>query len=88
MDIRNLIDGYQIMISPHMILGYKPKRPHHKRRINKKWEKRYGYSPIYDMEHVYMHGNYLIMSQGYYDKLKAAIKETRWSNASRFKLVL
>lgn len=84
----NLIDGYQIIISPHMILGWKPKRSHHKRRINKKWAKRYGYSPIYDMEHVYMHGNYLIMSQGYYDKLKAAMKETRWSNASRFKLVL
>jgi len=84
----NLIDGYQIIISPHMILGYKSKRVHHKWRINKKWGKRYGYSPIYDMEHVYMYGNYLIMSQGYYDKLKVAMKETRWNNASRFKLVL
>ena len=84
----NLIDGYQIIISPIMILGYKQKRLHHKRRINKKWEKRYGHSPIYDMEHVYIYGNYLIMSQGYYDKLKATMKETRWSNASGFKLVL
>lgn len=69
MDIRNLIDGYQIIISQDMILGWEPKRKHHKRRIRKKWGKRYGYSPIYDMEHVYMVGNQLIMSKGYYERL-------------------
>jgi len=69
----NLIDGYQIIISPHMILGWEPKRKHHKWRIRKKWAKRYGYSPIYDMEHVYMYDNQLIMSKGYYERLMPSL---------------
>ena len=69
----NLIGGYQIIISPTMILGYKQKRLHHKRRISKKWRKRYGYSPIYDMEHVYLIGDHLIMSKGYYEVFKENI---------------
>ena len=74
----NLIDSYQIIISPTMILGYKQKRLHHKRRINKKWGKRYGYSPIYDMEHVYVMGNQLFMSKGYYEKFKEVIDAGRY----------
>lgn len=69
----NLIGSYQIIISPTMILGYKQKRLHHKRRINKKWRKRYGYSPIYDMEHVYLIDDRLIMSKGYYEAFKENI---------------
>lgn len=56
-----------------MILGYKQKRLHHKRRINKKWRNRYGYSPIYDMEHVYLIDDRLIMSKGYYEAFKENI---------------
>ena len=70
-----MIDEYQIIISPHMILGYKPKRVHHKRRINKKWQKRYGSIPIYDMEHVYVMGNQLFMSKGYYETFKENIAD-------------
>ena len=75
-----MIDGYQIIVSPHMILGYKQKRTHHKRRISKKWAKRYGYSPIYDMEHVYLFENKIIMSAGYYKMLKQW-EGTEWINA-------
>ena len=80
MNLNFLIDGYQIIISPHMILGWKPKRSHHKRRINKKWQKRYGYSPIYDMEHVYLFENKIIMSAGYYKMLKQW-EGMEWINA-------
>ena len=72
------MNGYQIIISPNMILGWKPKRVHHKRRINKKWQKRYGYSPIYDMEHVYVMGNQFFMSKGYYEKFKEIIDAGRY----------
>ena len=62
-----------IIVSPHLVLGHKQARTHHKRRINKKWKKRYGTVPIYDMEHTYVYKDMVIMSQGMFDLLKGSL---------------
>ena len=62
-----------VIVSPHLILGYKQRRRHKKWRISKKWAKRYGFEPVYDMEHTYVIGNQIIMSQGMFDKLKKEV---------------
>lgn len=69
--------GNEIIISPALITGYKQKRTHKKKRLNKKFLKRYGNEPIYDMEHVYYMDGKIFMSQGMFDNLKDAINSRR-----------
>lgn len=63
------LTGVPVIVDPYMITGYKQRRTHKKKRINKKWLKNYGKVPIYDMKHIYHYGNRVIMSQGMFDKL-------------------
>lgn len=51
-----LINGLDIVISKNLVKGYVQTRKHHKRRINKKWIKRYGSKPIYDMNYYLIDG--------------------------------
>jgi hypothetical protein len=42
--------GIPIIMNPNIgVIGYVPKRTHKKNRINKKWRKRYGYKPWYEI---------------------------------------
>ena len=40
-------DEYAVESVEQIPIGTKQKRTHHKRRINKKWAKRYGYKIVY-----------------------------------------
>ena len=50
------------------------RRKHKKRRINKKWLKRYGYKCVPDNDKIIMSNNKLFMTKGAYEKLKKVIK--------------
>ena len=66
------LDGWRVIISPAMTKGYEQRRRHKKRRINKKWEKAYGYRPIYDMEHMFYNPflHTVMMSEGMWKEIK------------------
>ena len=57
------------------VIGYEQARKHRKRRINKKWRKRYGMKPVHDtnfcavMENPFG-GKTILMAQKVYNKLK------------------
>lgn len=63
------IGGYKIIVTKQ---GKRQVRTHKKRRINKKWAKRYGYYysklPI-DNDQIFKFGQILIMSEKAYKKL-------------------
>lgn len=63
-----LINGLDIVISKNLVKEYVQKRKHHKRRINKKWAKRYGGKPIYDMNY-YIIDNKIYMSPKAFEAL-------------------
>ena len=67
-----LINGLDIVISKNLIKGYVQTRKHHKRRINKKWVKKYGSKPIYDMNYYLMDGK-IYMSPKAFEKFKDAL---------------
>lgn len=48
-------------------------RTHKKRRIDKKWLKRYGYREVQDDTKMYIFNGSLLMSQKCYDKFKILI---------------
>ena len=48
-------------------------RTHKKRRIDKKWLKRYGYKEVQDDTKMYMFDGKLLMSQKCYDKFNKLI---------------
>lgn len=70
-DCTNFICGMQVIIAPEKKVQ---RKTHKKKRINKKWAKRYGYKYIKSMEddNIYMlpKDNKLIMSRNTYDNLK------------------
>ena len=70
-DCTNLICGMQVIIVPEKKVQ---RKTHKKKRINKKWAKRYGYKYIKSMEddNIYMlpKDNKLIMNRSTYDNLK------------------
>lgn len=68
-----LINGLDIVISKNLVT-YVQKRKHHKRRINKKWAKKYGSKPIYDMNYYFI-DNKIYMSPRAFEKLN--IKDIR-----------
>ena len=53
---------------------YKQARVHKKKRINKKWLRRYGMRIVDDMETVYFMYDKIYMSQGLYNKFKKEIQ--------------
>ena len=50
------------------------RRTHKKRRINKKWLKRYGYKCVPDNDKMIVFNNKLFMTKGTYEKVKKGIK--------------
>ena len=64
------LNGFNIVISPYFTTGYKQCRTHRKKRINKKWAKKYGDKPVYDTQHAYLIDNQFYMSPAFYNKLK------------------
>lgn len=50
------------------------RRTHKKRRINKKWLKRYGYKCVPDNDKMIVFNNKLFMTKGAYKKVKKRIK--------------
>ena len=50
------------------------RRTHKKRRINKKWLKRYGYKSVPDNDKMIVFNNKLFMTKGAYEKVKKGIK--------------
>lgn len=73
MDLVKELYGVPVIISPGMIVGYRQKRVHRKKRINKKYAKLYGRVPLYDLEHIYkldaQGEEKLVMSKGMFEKL-------------------
>ena len=49
------------------------RRTHRKKRIDKKWLKKYGYKEVQDHSKIIQSGNYLFMSKQNYDRLKAQL---------------
>lgn len=50
------------------------RRTHKKRRINKKWLKRYGYKCVPDNDKIIMSNNKIFMTKGAYERVKKGIK--------------
>ena len=76
------LDGLPIVIldDTYFITGYeKPKRvrTHHKKRIDKKWKKRFGYElkPIYNFHNAWVIDHKIYMSRVTFEELKEQIKE-------------
>lgn len=51
------------------------RRTHHKRRINKKWAKRYGYKTVLDDERMIMFGDCILATPNAIKKIIAAMKK-------------
>lgn len=70
--------GIRIIIIPDdklPIKSYKQRRTHRKKRINKKWLKRYGLDPIRDENACwYAEGAGVLMGRKMYDRLKEELK--------------
>lgn len=45
-DYKAMFTGVQVIACEWMTTGVRPKRRHKRKRIQKKWIKRYGYEPI------------------------------------------
>lgn len=69
MELEKVLNGTEILID-NRITKMVRSRKHKKKRIDKKWEKRYGYKEVQDDTKVYMFDGKLFMSQRCYDKLK------------------
>lgn len=68
----DMFNGMPIIISNYITKKVRC-RTHKKRRIDKKWLKRYGYKEIQDDTKMYMVNGSLFMSQKCYDKLGSLI---------------
>ena len=51
------------------------RRTHHKRRINKKWLKRYGYKTVLDDGRIIQYGDCILATPNAIKKIIAAMKE-------------
>ena len=65
--------GMEIIIT-ELITKDIQRRTHKKRRINKKWLKRYGYKCVPDNDKMIAFNNKLFMTKGAYEKVKKGIK--------------
>ena len=64
-----MLYGMQVVISDKITKEVRA-RKHKKRRIDKKWMKRYGYKSVPDDERLFHIGNALYMTQKCYEKVK------------------
>jgi hypothetical protein len=71
MDI-NMLSGMPVIINNYITKTVRC-RTHKKRRIDKKWLKRYGYKDVQDDTKMYMVDGSLFMSQKCYDKFSSLI---------------
>lgn len=69
-----MINGLYIRITDNIVKSVQ-RRKHKKRRINKKYLKRYGYKTVPDDERVIIFENYIYMTQGAYDQYIDQMKE-------------
>ena len=69
--------GYNIQILPDAVLGENPYlvqvRTHKKKRINKKWAKRYGYVTKYKTFNTMVFDNTVFMTEQMYQDLQKGI---------------
>ena len=65
--------GMEIFITERITKDIQ-RRTHKKRRINKKWLKRYGYKCVPDNDKIILSNNKLFMTKGAYEKVKKGIK--------------
>ena len=65
--------GMEIIITEYLTKDIQ-RRTHKKRRINKKWLKRYGYKCVPDNDKMIVFNNKLFMTKGAYEKVKKGIK--------------
>lgn len=69
--------GYNIQILPDAVLGENPYlvqvRTHKKKRINKKWAKRYGYVTKYKTFNTMVFDNTVFMTEQMYQDLQRGI---------------
>lgn len=74
MDYKTLLTGHPIYIATKVF----QRRKHHKKRINKKWKKRYGYCEINMMPHnevVMMDDGVIWMTKRTYEAFKKQVLE-------------
>lgn len=77
MDIKKeCFNGMPIVITD-CITKIVRKRTHKKKRIDKKWLKKYGYTEVQDESKIYMFDRKLFMSKKCYDKLLKGMKNER-----------
>ena len=65
----NLINGMPVVIT-NAITKQVRCRTHKKKRIDKKWLKRYGYKEVTDDEKCILFNNTLLMSQKCYERIQ------------------
>lgn len=63
-----LYNGLEIIENSNLTKGYKQKKTHKSKRINKKWQKKYGYVSIpdknvYVIDNKYIVGNPLVIKK-------------------------
>lgn len=69
----NMIAGKRLIIR-NEITKEVPCRKHRKKRINKKWSKRYGTRLVPDNQSMYVTQDYIFMTQKCFDKLSPLIE--------------
>ena len=67
------LQGIPIIIDNRLIIGYKQRKIHKNKLINRIFLKLYGEEPIYDTEHIYTIDGKAYMSQAMFDKIKGTI---------------
>ena len=65
--------GMEIFIT-ELITKDIQRRKHKKRRINKKWLKRYGYKCVPDNDKIIVFNNKLFMTKGAYERVKKELR--------------
>ena len=73
-ELLRLNSGIPIIVTDSLRTGeYIQRRKHKKKRINKKWMKRYGWKPVYQMKAIYINGT-IYVSPPFWEKMKRSIK--------------
>ena len=67
--MNELHKGLPIVINNRLITGYKQKKSHKNKLINRILLRLYGTEPIYDTEHIYNIDGKIYMSQAMFDRL-------------------
>ena len=67
------ISGIQVVITDSITKNVR-KRTHRKKRIDKKWEKRYGYKSVIDDGKCAMFNGTIYMSQKCFEKVKSRLE--------------